>query len=122
VLGYSLNDTIVIFDRVRENLSKHRRTALSVILNLSINDTLPRTLLTSGTTLATALVLAFFAGAAIKPFALIMGFGIVVGTFSSMFVAAPILVWIDRRWGTEVPDQRRPHLPQPSGEPAGQPG
>jgi protein-export membrane protein SecD/preprotein translocase SecF subunit len=101
VLGYSLNDTIVIFDRVRENVRKHRRTDLPAILNLSINETLPRTLLTGGTTLAAALVLAFLAGAVIRPFALVMSFGIVVGTFSSIFVAAPILLWIDRRWPAE---------------------
>lgn len=99
VLGYSLNDTIVIFDRVRENLVKHRRTDLSATLNVSINETLPRTLLTGGTTLATALLLSFFAGEVIRPFALVMSFGIAVGTFSSIFVAAPILLWIDRRRG-----------------------
>ncbi|MEX1184878.1 MAG: protein translocase subunit SecD [Gemmatimonadota bacterium] len=92
VLGYSLNDTIVIFDRVRENRPKHRRTGLAAILNLSINETLPRTLLTGGSTLATALVLAFFAGEVIRPFGLVMSFGIAVGTFSSVFVAAPILL------------------------------
>jgi SecD/SecF fusion protein len=97
VLGYSLNDTIVIFDRVRENLVHHRRPDLSTTLNVSINETLPRTLLTGGTTLATALLLAFFAGEVIRPFALVMSFGIAVGTFSSIFVAAPILLWIDRR-------------------------
>jgi preprotein translocase subunit SecF len=62
---------------------------------------LPRTILTGGTTLGTALVLAFFAGEVIKPFALVMTFGIVVGTFSSVFVAAPVLLWIRRRWGRE---------------------
>jgi protein-export membrane protein SecD/preprotein translocase SecF subunit len=103
VLGYSLNDTIVIFDRVRENLAKHRRKDLPAILNLSINETLPRTVLTGGTTLATALVLSFFAGEVIRPFALVMSFGIAVGTFSSIFVAAPILLWIERRWGTLHP-------------------
>jgi SecD/SecF fusion protein len=99
VLGYSLNDTIVIFDRVRENLRLHGRRALTEVLNLSINETLPRTILTGGTTLATALVLSFFAGEVIKPFALVMTFGIIVGTFSSIFVASPVLLWIARRWG-----------------------
>ena len=98
VLGYSLNDTIVIFDRVRENLRKYRRQHLVDILNLSINETLPRTVLTGGTTLATALVLSFWAGDVIKPFALILSFGIVVGTFSSIYVASPILLAIERRW------------------------
>ena len=99
VLGYSLNDTIVIFDRVRENLKLHGRRRFSEVLNLSINETLPRTILTGGTTLATALVLSFFAGEVIKPFALVMTFGIIVGTFSSIFVASPVLLWITQRWG-----------------------
>ena len=99
VLGYSLNDTIVIFDRVRENRVLHPRLALADLLNRSVNETLPRTLLTGGTTLGTALVLAALGGEVIRPFALVMSFGIIVGTFSSIFVASPILLWVDRRWG-----------------------
>jgi preprotein translocase subunit SecF len=98
VIGYSLNDTIVIFDRVRENLRKYRRQNLFEILNLSINETLPRTILTGGTTIATALVLSFFAGPVIRPFALVMSFGIITGTLSSMFIASPVLLWIEQRW------------------------
>lgn len=98
VLGYSLNDKIVIFDRVRENLRRYRRRNLYEILNLSINETIPRTMLTGGTTIATALVLSFFAGEVIRPFALVMSFGIIVGTASSMWIASPILLWIERRW------------------------
>jgi preprotein translocase subunit SecF len=98
VLGYSLNDKIVVFDRVRENLKKYRRQNFVDLLNLSINETLPRTVLTGGTTIATSLVLAFFAGDVIKPFALVMAFGIVFGTLSSMFIASPILLAIERRW------------------------
>jgi preprotein translocase SecF subunit len=97
VLGYSLNDTIVIFDRVRENLGKHRKMPFAERLNLSINEVLPRTVLTGGTSLGTALVLSSFAGEVIRPFALVMTFGIVVGTFSSIFVASPILLWIHNR-------------------------
>ena len=104
VLGYSLNDTIVIFDRVREQRRLHPGATLLDVLNQSINETLPRTILTGGTTLAIALVLSFFAGEVIKPFALVMTFGIVVGTFSSVFVAAPVLLWITERWdGARVP-------------------
>ncbi|MGH8430872.1 MAG: protein translocase subunit SecDF, partial [Solimonas sp.] len=73
----------------------------------SINETLPRTILTGGTTLATALVLAFFAGEVIKPFALVMTFGIVVGTFSSIYVASPVLLWIHQRF----PSPRRSERP-----------
>lgn len=101
IVGYSLNDTIVIFDRVRENLRKYRRQNLYEILNVSINETLPRTVLTGGTTILTALTLAFIAGEVIRPFSLVMTFGIIVGTFSSIFVAAPILLWIEQRWPGE---------------------
>jgi SecD/SecF fusion protein len=104
ILGYSLNDTIVIFDRVRENM-RARYTSFSELLNRSINETLPRTILTGGTTLATAIVLAFFAGEVIKPFALVMTFGIVMGTFSSIYVASPVLLWIHER--RSRPRQRR---------------
>ncbi len=97
VLGYSLNDTIVIFDRVRENLRRRGQSKLVDVLNASINETLPRTILTGGTTLATALILSLFAGEVIKPFALVMTFGIVVGTFSSVFVATPVYLWIRAR-------------------------
>ena len=113
VLGYSLNDTIVIFDRVRENLKLHGRRRFSELLNLSINETLPRTILTGGTTLATALVLSFFAGEVIKPFALVMTFGIIVGTFSSIFVASPVLLWITQRWGrTGASESPAPAVPK----------
>ena len=112
VLGYSLNDTIVIFDRVRENLRKYRRQDLLDILNLSVNETLPRTILTGGTTLATALVLSFFAGEVIRPFALVMSFGIIVGTFSSIYVASPLLLWIERHWRGE--DARGARLLRPT--------
>jgi preprotein translocase SecF subunit len=101
ILGYSLNDTIVIFDRVRENLRKFRRQNLYEILNLSVNETLPRTILTGGITMITALVLAFIAGEVIRPFALVMAFGIFTGTFSSVYVASPVLLWIERRWPGE---------------------
>ncbi len=101
VVGYSLNDTIVIFDRVRENLRKFRRHDLVQILNLSVNETLPRTILTGGTTFAVALTLGFFAGGVIRPFALVLGFGIIVGTFSSIYVASPVLLAIEQRWPGE---------------------
>jgi len=98
VVGYSLNDTIIIFDRVRENLKKYRRKDLHEILNLSINETLPRSILTHGTTLAATVALLIFAGEVIRPFAWVMSFGIFTGTFSSIFIAAPVLLIIERRW------------------------
>jgi protein-export membrane protein SecD/preprotein translocase SecF subunit len=115
VLGYSLNDTIVIFDRVRENLRLPGKRRLAEVLNVSINETLPRTILTGGTTLATALVLSFFAGDVIRPFALVMTFGIVVGTFSSIFVASPVLLWITSRWGAGAADDDAPRNPAGGG-------
>ncbi len=98
VVGYSLNDTIIIFDRVRENLRKYRRQNLYEILNLSINETLPRSVLTHGTTIATTLSLLILAGEVIRPFAWVMSFGIFTGTFSSIYIAAPVLLWIEKRW------------------------
>jgi preprotein translocase subunit SecF len=98
VIGYSLNDTIIIFDRVRENLRRQRRESLREVLNRSINETLPRSVLTHATTLAATLALLFFAGEVIRPFAWIMAFGIFTGTFSSIYVAGALLLWIERKW------------------------
>ncbi|HTR19574.1 MAG TPA: protein translocase subunit SecF [Gemmatimonadales bacterium] len=98
MVGYSLNDTIIIFDRVRENLRKFRRQNLYAILNLSINETLPRSILTHGTTMSTTLALVLLGGEVIRPFALVMTFAIFTGTFSSIYIAAPILMYIEKRW------------------------
>lgn len=98
IMGYSLNDTIVVFDRIRENLglySKKRR--FLDIVNASINDTLSRTLLTSLTTLFVVLALFFLGGGAINDFALVMLIGIVVGTYSSIFIATPVMIWYRHR-------------------------
>src|SRR5215204_1799228 len=98
MVGYSLNDTIIIFDRVRENLHKHKHDSFEQILNRSVNETLPRSILTHGTTLATLLALAVFGGEVIRPFALVMFFGVFVGTFSSIYIASPVLMAIEKRW------------------------
>jgi preprotein translocase subunit SecF len=98
VIGYSLNDTIVIFDRVRENLHKYKRDDFPGILNRSVNETLPRTILTGGATILALLSLLILAGEIIRPFAWVMLFGVVVGTFSSVFIASPVLLAIERRW------------------------
>ena len=105
VIGYSLNDTIIIFDRVRENLRKKRKETLHQTLNRSINETLPRAILTHGTTAAATLALLVFAGPVIRPFAWVMLFGIITGTFSSMYVASPLLLAIERRWPRQIGDQ-----------------
>jgi len=102
LVGYSLNDTIVTFDRVRENLKKSKRGEYFYhILNRSINETLPRTVMTSGTTAAATLALLLLGGSVIRPFAWVMTFGVVTGTFSSVFVASPVLLWIERRWPSD---------------------
>ena len=98
LLGYSLNDTIIIFDRVREDLKKYRGEPFRTTLNRAINETLPRSVLTHATTLAATLALLLFAGEVIRPFAWVMAFGVVVATFSSIYVAGPLLLWIERKW------------------------
>ena len=98
MVGYSLNDTIIIFDRVRENLKKHKSESFEQILNRSINETLPRSVLTHGTTLSSLLALAVFGGEVIRPFALVMFFGVFTGTFSSIYIASPVLMAIEKRW------------------------
>ena len=100
ILGYSVNDTVVVSDRIRENLRKFKRMALPDLLNLSINETLSRTLMTSGTTLAVLLSLYLFGGEVIRNFTFAMLFGVIIGTYSSIFIAAPILelLGVKRDW------------------------
>lgn len=98
VIGYSLNDTIIIFDRVRENLHKNRKMPFYDLLNLSVNETLPRSVLTHATTLLATLSLLVLAGEVIRPFAWVMSFGIFTGTFSSIYVASPILMWVENKY------------------------
>jgi preprotein translocase subunit SecF len=101
IVGYSLNDTIVVFDRVRENLNAKggRRQDPLELVNHSINETLPRTVLTSGTTLAVLLALLFVGGAVIRDFTLVLILGVAIGTYSSIFVASPALIEIQKRFG-----------------------
>lgn len=102
IVGYSLNDTIIIFDRVRENLHGLARKAdFHAVLNRSINETLPRTVLTTGTTLAVLLALFLFGGSTLREFAMILIAGIILGTYSSVFIAAPALLEIEKRWPAE---------------------
>lgn len=93
VLGYSLNDTIIIFDRIREGVKTNKKTELAPIINESVSATLSRTVLTSGLTLATVVILYFFGGEMIQGFSLALIVGIIVGTLSSIFVASPTLLW-----------------------------
>jgi preprotein translocase subunit SecF len=97
IVGYSLNDTIVVFDRVRENLRVPGRTPYPEVINRSINQSLSRTIITSGTTLVVVAVLLFMGGEVLRDFSFALTVGIVVGTYSSIFIASPILVeW--NRW------------------------
>ena len=100
ILGYSLNDTIIIYDRIRENLDLHTSADLEATLNTSVNQTLSRTVLTSATTLLALLSLYFLGGEVIAPFAETMLIGVVVGTYSSIFIAAPLLLFLEQRYGS----------------------
>jgi preprotein translocase subunit SecF len=93
IIGYSLNDTIIVYDRIRENTGKYNKEGFSYIVNRSINETLSRTLLTSGTTLLVVLALFILGGGVIHNFAFAMLIGVLVGTYSSIFVASPVLIF-----------------------------
>ena len=98
IIGYSLNDTIIVFDRIRENLRKYHKLPLAETINKSINETLSRTILTSSTTLIVVIALFLLGGGIIHDFAFALLIGVCVGTYSSIFVASPILLaWQKRK-------------------------
>ncbi len=99
VIGYSMNDTVVVFDRMRENFRKYKSMASTEVIDLSINETLSRTLMTVATTLMASIALYIFGGEALRPFAICMIFGIVVATYSSIYIAAPALPLVGERPG-----------------------
>ena len=92
IVGYSMNDTVIVFDRVRENLRKYKKMDLAELIDLSVNQTLSRTVMTSGTTLLALLALFVFGGEVIRGFTFAMIFGIFIGTYSSIFIAGPVLL------------------------------
>jgi preprotein translocase SecF subunit len=94
IMGYSLNDTVIIYDRIRENMALHTKFDLIEVLNHSVNQTLSRTILTVGTTFLSCMSLLIVGGPVVRPFAIAMTIGIVVGTFSSIYVAAPLLLYL----------------------------
>ncbi len=96
IVGYSLNDTIIVYDRIRENMKKYVKGLFGNIINRSINETLSRTILTSGTTLFVVLALFLFGGGVIHDFALALLIGIIVGTYSSIYIASPILLLFEK--------------------------
>jgi len=105
IVGYSLNDTVVVFDRVRENLRKYKKKPLSEVLNISINETLSRTVMTSVTTLLALLALFVLGGDVIRGFVFAMIWGVIVGTYSSVFVASTILLWLGVKRDWSKPDK-----------------
>ena len=107
LVGYSMNDTIVTFDRIRENLKIVRREKLETIVNLSVNQTLSRTVLTSGLTLLTALSLWWFGGEVLNGFSFALVMGILVGTYSSVYIASPILIFFQNFVDARKQDAKR---------------
>jgi preprotein translocase subunit SecF len=107
LVGYSVNDTVVIFDRVRENMRKHRRKPLVEIMNESLNQTLSRTVLTSGTTLLVVASLFFLGGEVIRGFAFVLLVGVIIGTYSSVYVACPFTLLWEQYFGREATAARR---------------
>jgi preprotein translocase SecF subunit len=103
IIGYSLNDTVVVYDRVRETLRKYKRMPIGALLDRAMNDTLTRTIITGVSTGLALLALAFFGGEVLKSFSYAMLFGLVVGTYSSVFIAAPILIYLGLKQGAEAP-------------------
>lgn len=103
IVGYSINDSVVIYDRIRENMRRFKKMPVFELLNLSINDTLSRTILTATTTLLASLALAIFGGDVIRGFSAAMVFGVIVGTYSSVYISAPTLIYLNIRPQTAEP-------------------
>lgn len=120
IIGYSLNDTIIVYDRIRENIRAKISPDFATLLNMSVNQTLSRTLLTSGTTILVVLCLFFFGGGVIHDFSLAMLIGIVFGTYSSIYVASPILLVFDpksfQRLEEEEEQKKKAFRPNPEGD------
>jgi preprotein translocase subunit SecF len=102
IIGYSVNDTIVIFDRVRENLTLRTKRELEEVVNRSLNETLSRTLLTAGTVFLSCLALVLLGGPVIRPFSLAMCIGVVAGSYSTIYIAAPVMIWLEERYGSRT--------------------
>jgi len=116
VIGYSVNDTVIVFDRIRENQHKLKDKKIDRIVDISLNEMLVRTILTSSTVFATTLIMNIFGTGVVKDFAFAMNIGVIVGTYSSIFLATPIFMWVSRRWYSG-PAKRRRGLPANAAEP-----
>ena len=106
VMGYSTNDTVIVFDRIRENQAKLKDKRIDRIIDISINEMLVRTILTSSTVFATTLIMNIFGTGDVRNFAFAMNIGVIVGTYSSIFLATPIFMWISRKWYSGPPKKR----------------
>jgi len=107
VMGYSVNDTVIVFDRIRENQAKLKDKKIERIIDISINEMLVRTILTSSTVFATTLIMNIFGTGLVRNFAFAMNIGVIVGTYSSIFLAAPVFMWISRKFYSGPPPARR---------------
>lgn len=107
IAGYSVNDTIVVFDRIREHIKSGKVGSTASLMNLAVNETLSRTILTGGVTILTTLVLFFVGGPVLNDFAITMFIGLIVGTYSSVFIAAPIVLWWSGRGGKDLKSEVR---------------
>lgn len=114
VMGYSVNDTVIVFDRIRENQAKLKDKKIERIIDISINEMLVRTILTSATVFATTLIMNIFGEGLVKNFAFAMNVGVIVGTYSSIFLAAPLFMWISRKWYSGPPKKRAAPVPAPA--------
>lgn len=102
IVGYSINDSVVIYDRIRENMRRFKKMPIFDLLNISINETLSRTVLTASTTLLASIALLVFGGEVIRSFSAAMVFGVIIGTYSSIFISAPALIYLNLRATTET--------------------
>ncbi len=110
IIGYSMNDTVVVFDRLRENRRKYKRMPLRELIDLSVNETLSRTVITGLTAVLALSGLAVFGGESLRPLSIVLLFGIVIGTYSSIYVASPIILL----WGVKADEAATPIAPQPA--------
>jgi preprotein translocase subunit SecF len=97
IIGYSINDSVVIYDRIRENMRRYKQMPIAELINVSVNETLSRTVLTAGTTILSAIALVVFGGEVLRGFSMALLFGLVVGTYSSIYISAPILIYFNLR-------------------------
>ena len=114
VVGFSVNDTVVVFDRIRENQAKLKDKKIERIIDISINEVLVRSILTSATVFATTLIMNIFGAGLVQNFAFAMNVGVIVGAYSSIFLAPPFFLWITKKWYTGAPARRRVVAPAPA--------